>query len=92
MPSLLLQVAAPSSSVLHGSPDLLALKSQLVPRSVKPQPAGPLHGDSMNRPAWQTSSFLPSRQRASPLSHELPAEGLQPEASNPIATGSSRHS
>src|SRR6478609_5976970 len=77
MPSLLAQVAAPSSSVLHGSPGLLPLKSQLVPFAVRRQPPGPLQGDSMKRPAWQMSSRLASRQRASPLSHELPAEGLQ---------------
>ncbi len=31
----------------------------------------------MKRPAWQTSSRLASRQRASPPSHELPAVGMQ---------------
>src|SRR6478609_5473498 len=82
MPSLVLQVAAPSSSALHGSPGLLPLKSQLVPLSVRRQPPGPLQGDSMKRPAWQTSSRLASRHRASPLSHELPAVGLQCGSAN----------
>src|SRR6478735_32798 len=31
----------------------------------------------MKLPAWHTSSRFASRQRASPLSHELPTEGLQ---------------
>ena len=82
MPSLLAQIAAPSSSALQASPGLLLLKSQLVPFSVRLQPPGPLHGVSMNLPAWQASSRFASRQRASPFSHELPTEGLQPARSN----------
>ena len=77
MPAWLAQIAAPSSSVLHGSPALLPLMSQLVPFGVELQPPGPLQGDSMKCPAWQTSSRLASTQRASPLSHALPTDGLQ---------------
>ena len=91
IPALLLQLAAPSSSALHGSPAWLPLKSQLVPFSVRRQPPGPLHGDSMKLPAWQMSSRLASRQRASPFSHELPAEGLQfASESSAIARRSNR--
>src|SRR5476651_2195515 len=82
MPSFELHVAEPSSSVLQWSPDLSPLKSQLVPSSLVAQPRGPLHGVSMNAPAWQASSRLPSMQRASPLSHELPTPGLQLERSS----------
>src|SRR5450432_208133 len=75
MRSFELQVAAPSSSALHGSPDLSPLKSQLVPCSVVAQPCTPLHGVSMKCKAWHASSRLLSIQRASPLSHELPTPG-----------------
>src|SRR5687767_1035197 len=68
--------AAPSSSVEHGSPFWLPEMSHETPPPACEQPRGPRHGASAILPFWQTICVLRLRQRASPLSHELPGPGL----------------